>query len=31
MDAAGAESSSTSIEKGVVKVFATVNASFFVK
>lgn len=31
MDAAGAETSSTSIEKGVVKVFATVNASFFVK
>jgi len=31
MDASGAESSSTSIEKGVVKVFATVNASFFVK
>lgn len=31
MDAVGAESSSTSIEKGVIKVFANVNASFFVK
>ena len=30
-DMAEAKASSTSIEKGIVKIYATVNATFFVK